>query len=302
MEPRALLFVVLLVACESAAGTGAPCARAAECTSPLVCRLGRCRAECALDRDCPLGATCLFGAESSGACALASEASCTGTSCPEGLVCTASGCRDACTDVCRGDGQCVLGACVPDEVDGGVTDAAPTTDGGLPRPTPCSQPSDCFAPLVCVEVASVQLCAQPCTTASECAGHVLCDPHTRVGGGADVSVCDQDCVPGTDEGCALGTYCSMWNWAVDYTSFCHGVAATAGGEGCPCADGGGSNECLDGLVCGRDNPILTYRCVHACRAGDTCPGGACFVPGNALTRAGERWGFCPIGPTPACAP
>lgn len=116
-----------LAACQSAAGEGAACARASDCPSPLVCGLGRCRAECAQSRDCPIGARCLASAPGIGVCSIAAEATCTDF-CAAPLRCENNQCRTECTSDgdCRA-GRCVNATCV--EPTSGV-DAGPSSDTG----------------------------------------------------------------------------------------------------------------------------------------------------------------------------
>jgi alpha-tubulin suppressor-like RCC1 family protein len=104
------VFVLLLAACQSGAAAGTPCARSTECSNPLVCRLGRCRSECAANRDCPLGAQCFLDPAGLGACELEADHQCGsgGTVCPSGLTCLGSECVRACTmsSDCPADGLC----------------------------------------------------------------------------------------------------------------------------------------------------------------------------------------------------
>jgi hypothetical protein len=261
-----------------------------------VCRLGRCRVDCANDRDCAAGARCVFGAESAGACTIASEATCTSDSCASGLVCTSAGCRDACTDVCRGGNVCQAGICLPGDTDAGVIGDAGTAGAIL-----CAHTSDCTAPRICVDTDLISICEMPCTTGADCSGDVDCAAMPETGGGPDRLVCGVDCDPITDEGCPIGTHCSFDDFVNGYASFCRGVDATAMGEGCACGDGNESIDCAPGLVCGRDRAQIIGRCVHVCTATTACPDGStCFFPPRAFTRGGVAFGYCDVGATPAC--
>lgn len=289
-DTRSLVLIAFATACVSGAVPGAPCSRTSECESPLVCRLGRCRTECVGDRDCPIGARCLFGTETAGSCSLATEDGCTGSSCAAGLVCTASGCRDACTDVCRGDFTCVAGACAPVDVDAGV-----------PSASRCASTRDCPIANACVDEDGLSVCQTVCTTAADCTGDVACLSTPLAGGGGSATVCDVECDPATSAGCPTGAFCAFDYLGAGYTSFCRGAQAGAMGEGCPCSDGGNSVECIGGLVCGRERADLIDRCVRPCRAGETCDGGeSCVLPSVPFTRAGVAWGYCPVGPAAAC--
>lgn len=128
-----VVALVVLAGCQNAASEGAACARDGECGA-LVCRLGRCRAECAETRDCPLGAECLPGA-SGGSCALATDRCTADAECPAPLVCGSDGqCRAAClSDAdCTSDGHCVLA--------GRLVCVAGTT----PPPTACPVGTNAF--------------------------------------------------------------------------------------------------------------------------------------------------------------
>jgi hypothetical protein len=103
-------LAALLVSCESSIALGTACERASDCSAPLVCRFGACRAECRETRDCPLGAECLPDV-AGGACALATDRCSIDEDCTAPLVCGADGeCRAACLvdDDCTDDGECVL--------------------------------------------------------------------------------------------------------------------------------------------------------------------------------------------------
>lgn len=105
--------LALLVACQSAPTPGASCVRTSECAGGgLVCRFGRCRAECEANVDCPIGAACLLGADGIGACGLDTDLGCQtgiGRQCASGLVCVADRCERPCTGAreCPTDAQCL---------------------------------------------------------------------------------------------------------------------------------------------------------------------------------------------------
>ncbi len=115
MSARAVVavFVLALAACEASANPGTACERTSDCRGPLVCRFGRCRPECAINADCPVGSACLLGADGQGACGLATDLGCTtsgtGRTCAIGLVCVNDTCERPCTDAsqCPTDGVCL---------------------------------------------------------------------------------------------------------------------------------------------------------------------------------------------------
>lgn len=126
MRRRAVVLLtstlLACVACQSAPVAGGACTRASECSSPLECHFGRCRAPCRSDRDCP-GTSCLL--ESGlGSCGIDVDLGCesgVGRACASGLVCV----TDRCAQICDAATPCVPGAtCTPSGT--GVSFCAPT--------------------------------------------------------------------------------------------------------------------------------------------------------------------------------
>jgi hypothetical protein len=111
---RPLLFLVLLAEACSAprrASLGVECELNSECDTPLVCRLGACRNECATSGDCTRGLSCLLDADGLGACQLPEETDCAlASECPANLVCRFGECANACeTDRdCPGGSRCEM--------------------------------------------------------------------------------------------------------------------------------------------------------------------------------------------------
>lgn len=114
MHRLVLVFLLLsasltwTVGCAPALDVGAPCALASECPESLVCLLGRCRSECATNRDCRAlgeGSMCLLD-EASGAraCRAAVEASCDSSADCGPLSCVGGTCVQTCqeTEECAG--------------------------------------------------------------------------------------------------------------------------------------------------------------------------------------------------------
>lgn len=103
--------------------TGGACTSDDECDTSFVCRLGRCRGECAGYRDCGAGSLCIVGADtgdedSPGVCRLEDEAACeSDDTCPAGTACFDGSCRAECTDA----GDCGGTACVDGECEDPAT-------------------------------------------------------------------------------------------------------------------------------------------------------------------------------------
>lgn len=134
---RATSFVmasILASACQAGPTAGPVCTRNADCSAPLVCRLGRCRSECASQRDCPAGARCFLDADRLGACSVAADV-CTETAQCGGLACIDGQCDNPCTSVvdcapgsiCESTGS--RARCVRPADDAGVSDGG-GIDGG----------------------------------------------------------------------------------------------------------------------------------------------------------------------------
>ena len=94
---------------------GSRCDGDGDCAEGLVCRYGRCRALCSLDRDCPEGGACVPVAGSPGerVCTLEGEGGDEG--CPGDLRAVDGLCRETCGpegEVCEGPRSCVGDRCV----------------------------------------------------------------------------------------------------------------------------------------------------------------------------------------------
>lgn len=136
VRPCLVCLALVLVGCQAAASAGAACARASECASPLVCRLGRCRAACASSADCPIGARCLLDVSALGACSIDRDERCSqpGAICPVGLVCVDDACVNACAadGDCPPDARCTASTCASiGAADAGVLDASRAGGGSL---------------------------------------------------------------------------------------------------------------------------------------------------------------------------
>lgn len=125
----AIAGAMLLVAgCQASATPGANCVRASDCTSPLVCAIGRCRAGCATSRDCPTRARCLVDPSSSVlVCSLTQVDDCTTHDCPLHFTCQNGACVNVCGEVSScPDGRCDANGCTP-----AIGDAGALADAGV---------------------------------------------------------------------------------------------------------------------------------------------------------------------------
>ncbi len=134
---------------------GEPCELNNECDARLVCRLARCRIECRVQRDCPLGLQCVRDASGLGACQVESERRCaTNSQCEAPLVCLFGQCTNACND----DRDCPSGAACVD--DGGERACVDMSE------RECELNSDCLNPLfIC---ANDHRCRVECITDRDC--------------------------------------------------------------------------------------------------------------------------------------
>ena len=161
------------------------CALASECSGGLVCRFGRCRAGCTVNRDCPAGASCL-PSPSGGACSLAIDTGCQtgiGRDCSTGLLCVGDHCVATCSSArdCPVDGECraltaTASFCFDPAnagIDAGVLDARGLDAGGDASVQSCAS-----APRVCA--------LQDSRTCALVRGRVYCwgwDAGNRLGDG-----------------------------------------------------------------------------------------------------------------------
>lgn len=289
MRPFALaLLGVLLWACQSGAPIGTTCERTSECATPLVCRIGRCRTECVVARDCPAGQACLVNADGLGACELPAIDVCS-ASCDAPLICASGHCRVECTvdTDCPGGHVCVSRACQRADVamDAGVSDAgddAGTIDAATPivdaappdhgdtglscdpvAETGCGAGERCSvgtgAPACVASTGTLRL-GDACTDDAQCEGRLSCQ------GGRCVRVC----LLGDTTFCGADLACSV--------DSVHGQVSLAAAEGvglctqtCDlltdsgCTNGG---SCALGTAAGGD--FTWCRDVHAAGAGQSC--------------------------------
>lgn len=259
---------------------GDQCDLDTECAYPLVCRLARCRRECATVRDCPLGQLCV-PAKDLGVCLLPDEVTCALRSdCPEPLVCAGG----RCANECAGPRDCAPGAvCHVEDGLGRCTDASEDA------PT-CRLDSDCDASLACVS----GRCGPRCLADRDCAFGLSCEAGRCVrldasvdAGGSDAGIDDagedapaeldagldagsdagpqivdtcttpDDCrAPGVDVFGCVGDACTI-------------VACAAGREDCNGAYGDGCEATL------AVDPDHCAECGRSCGPGGSCAAGAC---------------------------
>ncbi len=197
-----------------------------------------------------------------------SPQACTGdTSCPQGQVCTVTGCET----VCQADADCPQGTVCKQNLC-----VAPT--GNPPDKQQCTTKSDCGASEECVNN-TCQACGGTngpcsCTQASDCGSNQVCS-----GGLCEdkTNVCQYSSECGQGRVCADGqclTDCSQGQTCPNGASCQKGVCEPVSGNQCQSnADcSGGTPKCVDG------------SCVPACTADADCGGnglycdqGACVV-------------------------
>jgi hypothetical protein len=214
---------------------GAPCTYNSECPAPLVCRAGRCAAECLGDVDCDPGehcegSRCLAGAPDGGACVYDSD--CGGN----GQVCRSGTCRCECkTSVdCSAGATCDGCGCVRPRPDG-----APPGWGD-----PCSLPSDCPTPLVCSSISAT--CAFECGSNIDCPLAGTCCVENRCVTGAACGSSDA----GTDA-CVVCSY----NLQCDDEKWCNGAERCANGCCAPALE----------VPCDSHSACITDQCDEANR-------------------------------------
>ncbi len=148
---------------------GSGCDLTTDCSSDLVCRLGRCREECRDARDCRSGLTCVLDSDMRGVCQVPSESTCERASdCPDPLVCRFTTCTNECVD----DRDCPTGSACTMDVDGMACRDPATIE--------CRLNSECPPALIC---ARDHRCREQCRTDRDCRDGTVCNV------GADPNVC-----------------------------------------------------------------------------------------------------------------
>ena len=269
----ALASCMLAGCTQTRGGLGLQCERNSECQSPLVCRLTRCRVQCATQRDCPIGSICLIDADGVGSCRLDDEATCARPSdCPSPLACIAG----ECTNECGSNRDCPAGA-----------KCDPTTSGCVDiADRACVYDTEC-APLVC---ASDGRCRAECVEDRDCRPGAECaagtctripavvDAGVGDAGDPDASAMDAGAADAGDAGpdagpvgpsCTVASDCpTAPNATRDCLGgFCTITRCTAYMEDCDglYATGCESHPPTDAANCG--------TCGVVCAAGEVCAGG-----------------------------
>ncbi len=302
LAPALALVAVGCGAEEPKLTLGDQCDLTSQCEAPLVCRIGRCRIECATLRDCPVGTLCVTDGDGLGACSLSGEDGCeVNSDCPDPLVCRMGRCTNACAD----DRDCPAGSvCEGEGAEAACVD---------PADEACVLDSECPEPLRC---AADRRCRAECRSSRDCRVGAVCrdgscmppdepadggfDAGTDAGTSMDASVTVDG---GTDAGAATDAgsgWDSSWIW--------RDAAADAGWDGAlpecsaemPCPSYPPPNatvECVGGRctitgctapwadcngvgVDGCETNTDTHRdhcsaCGSACPSGQACLAGAC---------------------------
>lgn len=198
------LLALLWCACSArpALTIGSECELTTQCAAPLVCRLGYCRDECRVNRDCRAGLVCLRDDRGLGACSLPDQDTCTHNSdCMLPLVCIMGRCSEA----CMSDVDCPAGArCATDPSGTGTGCVDPST-------MDCDYNSDCGDPYICTPD---HQCREQCHTDRDCRDGTVCDrsaspticvPASAIDAGMDAGPSDGGDDTGTDAGLDAGT-------------------------------------------------------------------------------------------------
>lgn len=199
MRLWACALTMMVCGCAPRIELGARCGRSSDCPSTLVCDDGRCREECLNQRDCTLGARCVFGADGVGSCSLVDDG-CTETSCGEAQRCERGECFDTCQGTCPADGLCVDGTCV-------------RRDLTMPAPARvrCGLDANCGTDERCTTLfGSDPVCRRSCASEDDCPdvlGISHCVEMTETAGATPVYVCSVPCEALSSEGCPAPDSC-----------------------------------------------------------------------------------------------
>jgi hypothetical protein len=281
----AMTAAVIVSACDAGVSVGGACVRSGECTAPLACVLGRCREECVVQRDCPLGGLCVEQASGLRGC-IPPDEEC-GDFCASPLVCR----DDRCSNECSSDAECFGGTCsagacrAAEPVDGGAlvdaptSDAAPHDGGTSVQGTPCTTSSECAGNATCADARCLVHCevatGAGCPSGARCSEEGLdFPPDYHAGLPAGTGLCTDLCNPVDRSGCPETLSCDVVAavGGVFYT-YCRRNGSRALGE--PCTFTG---QCSADLICeivhGTDAGAGARTCLAFCDPDtDTCPSG-----------------------------
>jgi hypothetical protein len=291
----ALACGALSAGCESRVSLGATCELASDCPSPMVCKMGRCRAECREARDCPFPLECMME-NGVGGCRVPEDGSCPrGTvDCGQGLDCVGGRCMQPCTDhtdcataqTCEPTGGCDRNETGPCDILSGSGCASGERCGQVGGVVQCllltaSVPrvgelfascdgtsAPCRDGLTCVEGRCLRWCARDSGGAvlSNCGDDSTCLGSDAIGGDPPpdgLGYCTQPCDPTspTAAGCPEGFGCGITQPSrASYTLCEPSSAAGARWGACDnqrCAVG---LDCLHGVF---DVGVCLARCEDA---------------------------------------
>jgi len=264
-------LVVLLVATAAAAtpgctgdpaslGLGEQCDLNSECEAPLVCRLGRCRRECATLRDCPIEALCVTDNESLGACTLPEEETCSlDSDCPAPLVCATGRCVNECaTDVdCTTGARCEDGSCVLPECNEtfGVGCQSGFRCISLQNGTGACIQAGCTSDAQCTY--NNHICVQDQTLQAN-----ICAPKPKPGPVAFAGVCNPAVA---NQRCQAGLFCLYLNGAT--TGHCSMICTGSGRGNCP-STSRGTTQCV--VLNSQGQRACVITCTSSCPSGLSC--------------------------------
>lgn len=254
------------------AQVGQPCVYTSECSSPLVCRGGLCRAECRQDRDCEGRGSCVEGVcdtampdpnapkhcSSRGTDGDETDVDCGGScsGCGPGGGCADAG--DCSSLLCLSD-VCQVPTCSDGERNGtesGVDCGGPSCDACKAVPE-CSNAEGC---------ADGQVCKQGKCRAGSCGNGALDGQETDIDcGGVDCAPCDHLARCAIDGDCT-SLSCAAGNCA---TPSCNDGVPNGSETGVDCG-GPSCGLCADGVGCAEHEDCASGVC-----SGDQCQAPDC---------------------------
>jgi hypothetical protein len=175
------LLVLLTQGCalEERKALGEECGLNSDCDAPLVCRLSRCRNECATSRDCALGLDCILDDNRLGACQLPSDIGCSVNSdCDEPLVCrgATSSTSGRCVNECAEERDCAPGQiCCPVSDDERCSEIDATSAACFePDRETCLYNDDCPNQKICADDGRCRLECREVGSTRDCLAGEVC--------------------------------------------------------------------------------------------------------------------------------